>query len=45
MKVSAIDLAFATICDLLASGMPFCDKVAAENKDIFAYVLHVRAFP
>jgi len=39
MKVLAIDLAFTTICDLLIGGMPFCDKVATNNKDIFTFDL------
>jgi hypothetical protein len=36
MKVSTIDLAFVSICDLLKGGTPFCDKVATKNKKKFA---------
>jgi hypothetical protein len=39
VKVLAIDLAFASICDMLKGGTPFCSKVAIENKDKFAYDL------
>jgi len=39
MKVSAIDLTFASMFDLLRCGTPLCGKVAAENKDKFAYDL------
>jgi len=36
VKVSAIDLAFASICDLLIGGTPFYGKIVAENKEKFA---------
>jgi hypothetical protein len=39
IKVLAIDLAFASICDLLRGGMPFCGKVATKNKDMLAFDL------
>jgi hypothetical protein len=39
MKVSAIDLTFASMFDLLRCGTPLCGKVAAENKNKFAYDL------
>jgi hypothetical protein len=29
----------ASICDMLIGGIPFCDKVATENKDKFSFDL------
>jgi hypothetical protein len=39
VKVSTINLAFVSICDLLIGSTPFCGKVATKNKDKFAFDL------
>jgi len=36
VKVSAIDLAFTSICVLLIGGTPFCGKIVVKNKEKFA---------
>jgi len=37
MKVSTIDLAFASMLNLLRCGTPLCGKVGTKNKDKFSY--------
>jgi hypothetical protein len=39
VKVSTIDLAFASMLNLLRCGTPLCGKVGTKNKDKFAYDL------
>jgi hypothetical protein len=39
VKVSTIDLTFASMPDLLRCGTPLCGKIATKNKDKFSFDL------